>query len=467
MTSNHSTMGTPTRNATSINNNSNYAEPHTPIASAKRPRNPTQRSSATKLSSTCETEENVSRLGNTSHTNSPRRKLEQDTEKTPTGSYDVENTMSPMHPPRKVPSASHGSYSKINSPTEDLRQEEAEEVTLNEDENSSSSSWGALFSPVLSFLNGNNNSEGKSLEDDVLTEDTVDDEGDVHMNTNSCTPTNSDACCSLQTKFDDHATTTAKETTENNNNNEAEVASPDQQYHQYNNRAQENNEEVEEEEEEEEEEFNPYFFIKTLPDYRYVVPDPHGKICLPPKDISDPPITLVLDLDETLVHCTVEPVPNADMVFPVVFHGIEYKVHVRCRPFLTEFLEAIHKKFEVVVFTASQQVYADELLNRIDPEGKYIKYRMFRESCLLVQGNYLKDLNVLGRNLKKAVLVDNSPHAFGYQVDNGIPIESWFDDPRDTELVKLEQFLQTLHGANDVTTLVRAKFQTYKLIRDA
>ena len=92
---------------------------------------------------------------------------------------------------------------------------------------------------------------------------------------------------------------------------------------------------------------------------------------------------------------------------------------------------------------------------------------MFRESCLLVQGNYLKDLNVLGRNLKKAVLVDNSPHAFGYQVDNGIPIESWFDDPRDTELVKLEQFLQTLHGANDVTTLVRAKFQTYKLIRDA
>ena len=163
MTSNHSTMGTPTRNSTSVNkNNSNYAEPHTPIASAKRPRNPTQRSSGPKLSSTCETEENVSRLGNTSHTNSPRRKLDQDTEKSPTaGSYDVENTMSPMHPARRVPSESHGSYSKKNISTEELRQEEAEEVTLNEDENSSSSSWGALFSPVLSFLNGNNNSEGK------------------------------------------------------------------------------------------------------------------------------------------------------------------------------------------------------------------------------------------------------------------------------------------------------------------
>jgi CTD small phosphatase-like protein 2 len=92
---------------------------------------------------------------------------------------------------------------------------------------------------------------------------------------------------------------------------------------------------------------------------------------------------------------------------------------------------------------------------------------MFRESCLLVEGNYIKDLNVLGRDLSTAVLVDNSPHAFGYQVDNGIPIESWFDDPHDTELLKLEQFLSTLEGVDDVRVMVRSKFQTYKLIRDA
>jgi len=92
---------------------------------------------------------------------------------------------------------------------------------------------------------------------------------------------------------------------------------------------------------------------------------------------------------------------------------------------------------------------------------------MFRESCLLVEGNYLKDLNVLGRDLSSSVLVDNSPHAFGYQVDNGIPIESWFEDPNDVELIKLDQFLKTLHGVKDVRSVVRSKFQTYKLIRDA
>jgi CTD small phosphatase-like protein 2 len=92
---------------------------------------------------------------------------------------------------------------------------------------------------------------------------------------------------------------------------------------------------------------------------------------------------------------------------------------------------------------------------------------MFRESCLAVEGNFLKDLNVLGRDLTKTVLVDNSPHAFGYQVDNGIPIESWFDDPHDTELLKLERFLRTLHGVKDVRTVVRKAFKTYQLIEEA
>jgi CTD small phosphatase-like protein 2 len=79
----------------------------------------------------------------------------------------------------------------------------------------------------------------------------------------------------------------------------------------------------------------------------------------------------------------------------------------------------------------------------------------------------LKDLNVLGRDLSKTVLVDNSPHAFGYQVDNGIPIESWFDDPEDRELLKLERFLRTLHDVPDARSVVRKTFQTYRLVSDS
>lgn len=95
-----------------------------------------------------------------------------------------------------------------------------------------------------------------------------------------------------------------------------------------------------------------------------------GKICLPQRKYNTRsggsaqagggagkgPVTLVLDLDETLVHCTVEPVPDPDMVFPVEFNGVQYQVHVRKRPHLEEFLLRVSKMFEVVVFTASQQV---------------------------------------------------------------------------------------------------------------
>lgn len=216
--------------------------------------------------------------------------------------------------------------------------------------------------------------------------------------------------------------------------------------------------------EEEEEEFNPFLFIHTLPLHASVCIK--GKICLPPKQIPDR-LTLTLDLDETLVHCTVDPVPNPDHIFNVVFNENSYQVYVKKRPYLDYFLESVSKQFEVVVFTASQQVYADKLLDLIDVEGTLVHHRLFRESCLLVQGNYLKDLTVLGRDLSSTVLVDNSPHAYGYQVDNGIPIESWFDDDTDTELLKLSGFLRKLQNVPDVRPVVRDHFKTYKLIEKA
>ena len=195
-----------------------------------------------------------------------------------------------------------------------------------------------------------------------------------------------------------------------------------------------------------------------LPPYHTVAPR-QPSIALPKKPKKAPDINLVLDLDETLVHCSVDPIPDADVTFPVAFNGCNYQVYVRKRPHLDKFFASIAGKFEVTIFTASQQVYAERLLNILDPEGIYIQNRLFRDSCLNVEGNYLKDLNVLGRDLSKTVLVDNSPHAFGYQLDNGIPIESWFEDKGDTELLKLSAFVHQLLGKEDVRPIVREKFK--------
>jgi CTD small phosphatase-like protein 2 len=173
-----------------------------------------------------------------------------------------------------------------------------------------------------------------------------------------------------------------------------------------------------------------------------------------------------LDLDETLVHCSTEPVPNPDMKFTVRANGIPYDIYVKVRPFFYHFMKKVHKKFEVVVFTASQRVYAERLLDLLDPKRQYIRHRLYRETCVNVNGNYLKDLSILGRDLNKVVIVDNSPQAFGYQPSNGIPIESWFDDEKDVELVKLGNFLMELREVDDVRTVVKKRFHTEDLIRE-
>ena len=139
---------------------------------------------------------------------------------------------------------------------------------------------------------------------------------------------------------------------------------------------------------------------------------------------------LVLDLDETLVHCALDPLSNADFAFPI--SGA--LIYVRLRPGMHRFLEAVSKLYEVVIFTASQAAYASPLLDIIEQnsDAPLIHHRLYRESCLQVHNHFVKDLSVVNRPLSNMIILDNNPVAFAANLDNGIPIKTWKKDPQDT-----------------------------------
>lgn len=112
---------------------------------------------------------------------------------------------------------------------------------------------------------------------------------------------------------------------------------------------------------------------------------------------------------ETLVHSTLEHCDDADFTFSVFFNMKEHTVYVKQRPYLHTFLERVAEMFEVIIFTASQSIYAAQLLDILDPEGKFISRRVYRESCIFSDGTYTKDLTVLGVDLAKVAIIDNSP----------------------------------------------------------
>lgn len=133
---------------------------------------------------------------------------------------------------------------------------------------------------------------------------------------------------------------------------------------------------------------------------------PTASCLLPPQNaMHQGKKTLVLDLDETLVHSTFEPTDDSDLVVRVTIEGGNYNVYVKIRPGLDEFLEEVAEYYEVVVFTASMAKYADPVLDRIDKRG-CISHRLFREHCVMHRGAYVKDLARLGRDLTNVVIVD-------------------------------------------------------------
>ena len=165
--------------------------------------------------------------------------------------------------------------------------------------------------------------------------------------------------------------------------------------------------------------------------------------------------TLVLDLDETLVHSQFLPFSiQSDVILKIDIENQIHDIHVLIRPGVQTFLNRLSKLYEIVIFTASVSKYADPLLDILDKDNN-CSFRLFREHCSMMGMTYIKDLNKLGRNLKDVIIVDNSPLSYTFNKENGIPILTWFNDKNDKELDYLLPILEFLSLVDDVRIYIK------------
>ena len=156
--------------------------------------------------------------------------------------------------------------------------------------------------------------------------------------------------------------------------------------------------------------------------------------------------TLVLDLDETLISFRID-------------EG--HRGMVKMRPGLYNFLKNVGSKYELIIFTAGTQEYADPILDVIEKNRKFFAKRLYRQHTIFMNNTYIKDLTRLGRDLSKIIIVDNMPQNFGLQRENGIFIKNFFgEDKNDTALNDLTHIL--LKIASNPNNDVRTELKKYK-----
>lgn len=171
--------------------------------------------------------------------------------------------------------------------------------------------------------------------------------------------------------------------------------------------------------------------------------------------------TLILDLDETLIHSLSKGFPrtlngNNSNIIEIKLNNIATLYHVHKRPYCDYFLKEISKWFDLQIFTASVKEYADPIIDWLENDmfdEKIFKKRYYRTDCTYRNGvGYIKDLSAFFPvdEMKNVVILDNSPVSYALNEDNAVMIEGWINDQNDKDLLNLLPMLHSLSLCIDV-----------------
>ncbi|KAF7592736.1 mitochondrial inner membrane protein required for protein import [Aspergillus hancockii] len=159
--------------------------------------------------------------------------------------------------------------------------------------------------------------------------------------------------------------------------------------------------------------------------------DPAFPKLLPDEDPNfRQPYTLVLSMEDLLVHSE---------------WSREHGWRVAKRPGVDYFLRYLNQYYELVLFTSVPSMMADQVLRKLDP-FRIIRWPLFREATRYKDGEYIKDLSYLNRDLSKVILLDTKEEHARLQPENAIILDKWRGDPKDKTLVALIPLLEYMAG---------------------
>lgn len=177
-----------------------------------------------------------------------------------------------------------------------------------------------------------------------------------------------------------------------------------------------------------------------------------------------PSMTLVIDLDETLIYCTKHRMYNYQKEVDVLINGKYISLYVCKRPYVDLFFSSLYPLFEIIVFTTSLKSYADTMLNIVDIEH-YIDRKFYRENCYeMDQYFYIKNLVNIKKEISKIVLLDDSNVSGLSYPNNFFPIKKWRGDLNDTELLDIIPFFMNLRKVKDIRSVCSLRLKKQKEI---
>ncbi|KAH8680049.1 hypothetical protein BGZ60DRAFT_467992 [Tricladium varicosporioides] len=158
--------------------------------------------------------------------------------------------------------------------------------------------------------------------------------------------------------------------------------------------------------------------------------EPAFRKLLPDVDpIFERPYTLVLSLEDLLIHSE---------------WSREHGWRMAKRPGVDYFLRYLSQYYELVIFTSQPWAVAEPILRKLDPYH-IVTWPLFREATLYENGEYIKDLSYLNRDLSKVIIVDTKSSHTQRQSENAIILKPWEGQVADKDLVGLIPFLEYIH----------------------